>query len=200
MSENIHSNCREALASLGKWRERYSPSEYPDKVVLNLFYTVMPLAELWSHIRRGFSSPVNTPSQESYRENKSRLVAQYRQAQTDVVQPKLKALLANGCAVGSCRSQHFKGIADRASQGNNSQVEELEFSYVYYDAISNLVLDWGALGMMGLSGEEAYGNVAGMMVGGVNIQDLGSVVDALGHPVAFTMNSGGGYRQLPPLW
>ena len=53
-SENVEFN----LNNLKKWRDRYSHKEYPYKVVLNMFYDLIPLKMIWSEILNCFNQGI----------------------------------------------------------------------------------------------------------------------------------------------
>ena len=55
--------------NLVRWRERYSPKEYPYKVVLNLFYDLLPLNDLWTTKSKDFGQKKFDDYESAFKEN-----------------------------------------------------------------------------------------------------------------------------------
>lgn len=186
--------------SLIKWRERYERREYPGKILLNMFYTIAPLDCIWGDIQRAFGSGRFPATPEGFHAAKQQVATEYQRARQAEVLPNLERWLEKGLIVGECESGRYGDTVRRAASGSNADVEELEFTYIYYDIVNSLIVDWAALGRTGVDHGQAFAWVTDTRVGGVEYGSLRSLMAAMNPCVSFALGSGGVYRALPPLW
>lgn len=96
--ENVFNNTKNLL----RWRERYSKEEYPYKVILNLFYDLIPLKELWDELNSSFGilkfNDINISF--DYVHN----IFRVKQIS---LQPNLVSMLKDGVTIGGLKSNSF---------------------------------------------------------------------------------------------
>lgn len=200
MSNVISAVARRGRESLVQWRSRYDRSEYPSKVLLNLFYTVAPLDCIWAGILSAYGRQLFPATSEGFWAAKQEVADEYHRAQKREVLPTLERRLTEGIVVGECESRRYFDTVRKAAAGSNADVEELEFTYIYYDVIVTLIIDWAALGRTGVSPDQAFEWVTETSVGGIEYHSLRSVMTGMNIGVSCALDSGGAYRPMPPLW
>lgn len=57
----------EGTSNLIKWRNRYSPQEYPQKIVLNIFYRRYTMSRIWNRLMQMKNSEMDF--EDAYKNN-----------------------------------------------------------------------------------------------------------------------------------
>ena len=206
MIENISENVEFNMNNLKKWRERYSSSEYPFKVVINMFYDLIPLEIIWSDILNCFDQGTKVNSIDDGIIQISQI---FRNAQL-TISDSMNEFMKNGIQIGDCNLAKLLPIIDKAKSGDNRFVEEIEYSYIVRTSLKAFFLTWASLGLNGYTMEEAYqkitettipitdykdfmivfkafSNSVNIMIGGLSMGDENQIIEPL-------------YSPLPKLW
>lgn len=206
MIKNFSENVEFNMNNLKKWRDRYSPKEYPYKVVINMFYDLIPLKMIWPEILNCFNQGKKVNSIDEGINHISQL---FRNAQL-TISNSMDQHMKDGIQVGDCNSLKLQPIIEKAKLGDNKFVEEIEYSYIARTSLKAFFLIWASLGLNGNSMEEAYqkiseatfpiadfedfmivfkafSNSVNIMIGGLSMGDENQIVKPL-------------YSPLPNLW
>jgi hypothetical protein len=162
-----------AIDKLQEWRNKYSKKEYPEKVLINLFYDVYAMDGIWPQIENCFSG---TQRFSDYNQALSYVIGLKRKYQVEVLRPRLLQMMSADQAVGNVRPSNWADKLKYAQSGDDGSVIELEYSYWYYFQYWSATLNWAALGLLGLDKHSAFLNTAG---GHVRDLRLSSFSDAL---------------------
>ena len=200
--------CYDARINLLRtWRARYAPSEYPRKTILNLLYETLTTEKMWSELLQYFNTmdySGNRQAYQSFSEAHEFVFLRRRQVQVNDVRPILDHQYNSRSQVGNLKIDGIRQRVTGAEKGDNKQVEELEFTYVYYTLAHEMIYAWAACGLLGLSCEEAYQEAADLMFEGIDYSSFVSVEAAFGKNAGFYLNSpllgGGRYKPQPALW
>lgn len=145
--------------NLIRWRSRYSPQEYPYKIILNLFYELLPTYDLWTTQKDNFGKMLFDNYQPSY----EFVLDIFREHQLKY-QNTLENILKVGTKIGDINSKSYAKLIDDAKNGSNKAVEELEYCYSVYTPIGAMFINWFAFGNMGHNKEIAQQNIFNMSV------------------------------------
>ena len=157
------------INKLKEWRNRYSKSEYPYKVIMNMFYELITMELIWDEINSAFSGQKKASNQE---EALIHLGEIKRNAQVQYVHPQLEKFLKSDKMAGGAKFSDFKDSIEKAKNGNNHMVIEIEYSYWFYCQYYEAVLEWAAYGYLGLDKNSAYREVTGGDVGGLKLDSF----------------------------
>lgn len=185
-----------ALQELVTWRQRYNRAEYPEKLLVNTFYSLHTVNFMWPYLIGGFS-PVER-SKYGHRD----IVAAWR-SMSDVynrtkierTQPVLMSLLAQGSDVGGLSTRSFSALADKAKVSSEA-LEEMEYTYVHYAMVREYLFRWSACGYIGRDKQQALAAVTGAIVNTDAMIDLQGTQAVLGQ-IGAGLFMGRHYRSLP---
>lgn len=159
MAINFKESVSDNTNNLIRWRQRYSKEEYPYKVVLNLFYDLIPLKQLWDELIESFGTKKFNDVNKSF----DHVLGIFREMQLSL-QPYLVNMLKDGVSVAGINSRSFDQLIHNAKARSNKDVEEIELSYIVRNPIKATSLSWYSLGLTGISKEISYRNVFNTMV------------------------------------
>ena len=201
MAYDVADSVNRKIGKLHEWRARYSKHEYPYKVVVNLFYELYTIQFMWKDIQSIFDGQTSSElgAVIDYSTAFNQIGALKRKVQVEVVNQRLMSLLESDQIV--CDDQKYSQYVDmieKAQNGNNDSVEEIEYSYVYIASVIELVLPWVACGLLGMNKHKAFTEVAGGDIGGFSIESFGDAYNHFNTLVNFQI--GPSYKKLPPLW
>jgi hypothetical protein len=211
-SENVEFN----INNLKKWRDRYSNSDYPYKIVVNMFYDLIPLKMIWSDILSCFHQGAKVNSID---EGIVEISQVFRNAQL-TISDKMNEYMKNGIQVGDCNSVKLLPIVNKAKSGDNKFVEEIEYSYIARTSLKAFFLTWASFGLNGFTMEEAYqkiseatspiedfenflvvfkafSNSVNIMIGGLSIGNENQIVTPLYSPLPKLWSSSQQIKQIP---
>ena len=189
----------EGMNNLRTWRNRYSKSEYPSKVVLNIFYRQYTMNSIWdSQIDASFSKLKGTEMDIIRAFQK--LENEYSNAsQYFTVGNRLTELMNKKESIGGLNYANNIPLITKAQSGDTSAMEELEFTYLYYLLSNKATLMWAAFGRKGFSKIDAIAQVTGAVIEYTQPITYSSILEILGKlGVAQSMNSL--YSPLPNLF
>jgi hypothetical protein len=197
MRIDIKNQFSNGITNLITWRSRYNKNEYGEKVLLNVFYRKYSTLFMWDKIQNSFNGNILwNDFNIGWRE----MMKSY-QNQSIKTQPILLQLLSEKSdqIIGSVSYSEFTKFVIGAKQGNNKDVEELEFTYLHYLLNDQLILMWSAFGGTGLSKIDALAQMSGVIIAETDMSEYGKVENLIGQ--LFTgpyMNEN--YKALPPLY
>ncbi len=171
---NMDNPKRSGKAKLDEWRARYSREEYPSKVVINLFYELFAIEGIWTQIEQIFATPAKYSE---YGEALEQMAHLKRSYQMGPLRGLLMQNLSSDKQAADTRKSDWTEKESLASRGDNEVVVEIEYAYWFYNQYCHVMLAWGACGLLGLSKEEAFEEVAGGMVGDVRYDSFASVLE-----------------------
>lgn len=189
----IAARAPERVDKLQKWRRRYPNKEYPSKVAINIILEALVREEEHSHYQRSFG--------QSKVQDLDEAVKQVRKKEEDIrdrVLQKAELAFKDRKRIGNLEVKGLRDKVSDAQQQDNSAVEDLEFSYVYYGLVYELFTGWYAAGICGLDRKEAMMAMTGRAV--ENPRDTEAVEGLFGNYASAVMDQIGAYDQLPALW
>lgn len=189
----VAARANDKLQKLQQWRERYQDSEYPAKVAINITLEALVTEEEHSYYENSFGN--------SSAENLERGVEKVRSKEKEIadrVVTEAESTYETRRSVGSLQLNGLRGKADVAANGDNSAVEDLEFSLVYYGGVFELFTGWYAAGLCGLSREQAMVAMTGQAIR--TPSDIQAVEGYFGDYTSSVLKQIGVYQQLPALW
>ena len=154
----------EAVDLLVIWRNRYSKTEYPFKVAVNIFYRQYTMNSIWDvelnnsfYYYKGIEGDV------------LKALELLEKAYSDASQQFTKGnrlidLMNKKEDVGGLNYKDISPIIFKAKKGDNASVEELEFSYLFYYLCNKTTLLWAAYGRKGFSQVDAITQITGVVV------------------------------------
>jgi hypothetical protein len=189
----------EGLTNLRNWRNRYSKSEYPSKVVLNIYYRQYTMNSIWnSQIDSSFSA---------FKARETDLIRAFQRLETEYSNASQQFTVGNTLIdlmnkredVGGLNYANNIPLITKAQNKDKSAIEELEFTYLYYLLCNKATLMWAAFGRKGLSRIDAIAQLTGAVIEYNLPFTYSSILRLLGRlGVAQAMNSL--YSPLPNLF
>jgi len=203
MRIDLRNSFSEGMNNLSTWRNRYSKSEYPEKVLLNLFYRKYTMEFMWSEINGCFQKKLMGGQKtlwNDFNEGFRHLKSVYQQTSTSKTHPVLLKLLSEQSSrkVGNISYAGYSQNISGALNGNHKDLEEIEFAYLYYLLTDECILLWGAFGGTGKTKIESIGQLSGMIIETPEINSYAQIEGILGQlcAAAYLNNV---YNPLPPL-
>lgn len=202
MRIDLRNQLAEGMNNLQAWRNRYSKAEYGEKVLLNVFYRKYSTHFMWDKIQNSFQKKMfggNKVLWNDFNEGFREMMNLYENQSTKT-QPVLLQLLSEKSAnmVGSVS---YAGFADKirgAKQGNNADIEEIEFTYLHYLLNDQLILMWSSFGGTGLSKIDALAQMSGVIIAETDMTGYGTVENIIGQLCTGPYLKEN-YNPLPPL-
>lgn len=168
----------EGTNNLCLWRKRYSDTEYPRKVVLNIFYRRYTMSKMWNDLM----NIVNQKPYNSFPEAAKVIETLYSDTAKSKVAPYLESWIQNNPdeIVGAIHYRDFEGLIQRVQLGSKPAKEELEFSYLHYLISDKATLAWAAFCAKGVSPLEAITKVSGAIIQPMPLNDYNTLTVGLG--------------------
>lgn len=202
MRIDLRNQLAEGINNLQAWRNRYSKAEYGEKVLLNVFYRKYSTHFMWDKIQNSFQTKMfggNKVLWNDFNEGFREMMNLYENQSTKT-QPILLQLLSEKSAnmVGSVSYAGFADKISGAKQGNNADIEEIEFTYLHYLLNDQLILMWSAFGGTGLSKIDALAQMSGVIIAETDMTEYGTVENIIGQLCTGPYLKEN-YNPLPPL-
>ena len=168
----------EGINNLCTWRNRYTSTEYPQKVVLNIFYRRYTMNKMWNDLM----NIIDQKSYNSFQEAAMTLEKLYSKTAVTKVQPYLESWIKNNPdeIVGAIHYRDFIGLIQRVQMGSKPAKEELEFSYLHYLISDKATLAWAAFCATGISPLKAITEVSGAIIQPMPLNDYNTLTVGLG--------------------
>ena len=159
MGVNLDGLYADGMELLLLWRKRYSLFEYPEKVVINIFYRKYTVDVIFDDVLTCFADYSPRSSMvlwDNVSDGFQKLLTLYGDTACEKVMPILEILMKDiNRVVGGTSYDPFIQLIKSSRNTNLSALEEIEYSYLYYFLTDQCVLFWGALGGIGLSRTDA---------------------------------------------
>ncbi len=201
MRTDLRHSLNEGMNNLMTWRNRYSKTEYAEKVVLNIFYRKYTMEFMFPDIIGCYETNfLGKPKVKwnDFNEGFQKLKTTYGSTAISKTQPVLLNLLTNTQRnVGNTNYGIFAPLISEAKSGNKAKLEEIEYAYLYYLLTDECVLLWGAFGGTGLSKLDAVGKMSGVLIETEEIKTYGQIEQVLGQLCAAAYLKEN-YKPLPP--
>ena len=201
MRTDLRHSLNEGINLLLTWRNRYSKFDYPEKVVLNIFYRKYTMEFMFPEIVGCFENTIlGEPKVKwmEFNEGFKNLKSIYEKTAISRTQAVLINLLSEvERDVGNTNYGIFAPLIASAQKGDIAKLEEIEYAYLYYLLTDECVLLWGALGGTGLSKIEAIGKLSGVILEVEEIKTYPPIEQILGRfcAAAYLKEH---YKSLPP--
>ena len=122
MNIDLSSTFKNARQLTNTWKTRYSSSEYPQKVIMNIFYRKYTIEKMWPTI---FNT--NYSNWETAYENLKNRYAEVALS----INPVLESKLTANEKVTSIRFSDFTSYIQSASSGNKDALKGIEYTYFF---------------------------------------------------------------------
>lgn len=134
MNVDLSNTFKDGRKLLNTWKQRYSPSEYPYKVVLNMFYRKYTIEKMWPIVINQ-SYPT---WQKAYEAN---LLKYGQVAQMEIV-PVLESWIQSNRQVGMVKFSDFQSFIQNGSRGNADALKGIEYTYLLHRVFDELIILW----------------------------------------------------------
>jgi hypothetical protein len=150
------------LGKLSGWKNRYALSEYPEKVVINLFYNQFSMLSMWDFIESCFDPDRLFGKYSNYNEAQEHIAAEFAK-QKQIVLPHVKERMENEKYKMDIRlyKDDYDEVLTQVDRGNYSGVSKIESDFMLNFITNNMILQWAALGATGISRADGYGQLTG---------------------------------------
>lgn len=168
----------EGMNNIRTWRNRYAPSEYAGKVVLNIFYRKYTMQAMWNDMLPYINQTKGGDFQQAVQD----LERIYGSTAMTKIQPVLLANLQSQPEkqLGGTSYAAFKPAISKSAIGDKSAREEVEFAYLYNLLADKATLYWAAACSTGLDKIKALAFVSGYQIEPMPINDYSTANMALG--------------------
>lgn len=198
MSVNLLKQYNEGISNLLLWRNRYDKTLYSEKVVQNIFYGNLTMEILCGDVSNYFDGQLDKMNFE----NSYKLIHNsFEKIAIEKSQNLLPIILKERAnfPIGNIKYETFIPQINKASKGDNKEVEDLEFSYIYYYLSNVTVKMWCALGITGLNKIDAITKLSNTIIETTDLTSYSEIENILGNLiVAPYLNSQ--YSRLKPLF
>ena len=168
MRIDLRHTLNDGVNNLLTWRNRYSLSEYPEKIAINIFYKKYTMEFIFPKIIDSFETDFSGNPKvkwKDFNEGVEKLKTTYGSTAISKTQPILLNLLSNTERnVGNTNYGIFETLISDAKNGNRAKLEEIEYAYLYYLLTDECILLWSALGGTGLTKIDAISKMSGLII------------------------------------
>ena len=179
---------------LQEWRARYPARDYPEKVVMNLFYELFAIEGIWPEIERAFSGRRQCPDFDTAYQQ---MIAMKRNYQSTVLNGQLPRLMSQDVIAADARFSDWCDRQRKAVGGDNEAVVEVEYGYWFYHQYCAATLAWAACGLLGMNKEQAFTEVAGGMCGGMQLNSFRGALQSFQQVLGMVFSGFKDYRGSP---
>lgn len=174
MNIDLTSTFKDARQLTDTWKARYSAAEYPQKVIMNIFYRKYTIEKMWPTI---FITKYS--SWEAAYENLKNKYAEVTLSINPVLETKLKA----NDKVTSIKFSDFTSYIQSASSGNKEALKGIEYTYFLHRIFDELILVWVAMVISGDTKINAIAKITRAVLAEMPINDyavIEQIFDQLG--------------------
>ncbi len=174
MNVDLTSTFKDARQLTNTWKARYSAAEYPQKVIMNIFYRKYTIEKMWSTIFNTKYSNWET----AYASLKSK----YGEVAL-TINPVLESKLRANDKVTSIRFSDFTSYIQAAASGNKDALKGIEYTYFLHRIFDELTLVWVAMVVSGDTKINAIAKITRAVIAEMPINDyavIEQIFDQLG--------------------
>jgi len=174
MNIDLTNTFKEARQMINTWKNRYQPSEYPQKVVMNIFYRKYTIEKMWATMFSQKYSDWQTAYQN--------LKQKYGQVSQEIV-PVLERKLQTNDKVTTIQYSDFTTYIKSAAAGNQEAIKGIEYTYFLHRILDELVLVWASMVVSGESKINAIAKITRAIIADMPINDyttIEQIFDQLG--------------------
>jgi hypothetical protein len=134
MNADLTNTFKDARRLINSWKDRYSPTEYPEKVILNIFYRKFTIEKMWSRV-------INQtyPNWETAYEN---IKLKYAEIAQNEVVPVLESNLQEDKKVTTIKYSDFQSYIKSASRGDIDSIKAIEYTYFLNRIFDEFTILW----------------------------------------------------------
>lgn len=202
----VKKSIQSQVAKLLEFRGKYDKQVYSTQVIKNLFFDLYTDRLMLNFV---FTNMVQIGQLKDYDEAHSYLRAKRSEIQLREVNPNLESFLELDLPItDSLIFSSFYSRTESANNGNNKEVEDIEYTYVFYGLVSDIIFRWVCVGLTGKGARDACYIVTEMLPGNANFDSFEGVVETfstvaglyLAGQNATTGKNFGLYTPIAPLW
>lgn len=174
MNIDLTSTFKDARQLTNTWKTRYSATEYPQKVIMNIFYRKYTIEKMWPTIFNTKYSNWETAYQ-----NLKNKYAEVALTINPVLESKLKA----NDKVTSIKFSDFTSYIQSAASGNKEALKGIEYTYFLHRIFDELILVWVAMVISGDTKINAIAKITRAVLAEMPINDyavIEQIFDQLG--------------------
>jgi hypothetical protein len=175
MNIDLTSTFKDARQLTNTWKARYSTTEYPQKVVLNIFYRKYTIDKMWQTMfDKKFS---NWQSAYQHLKQNYGLVAQ------NEIAPFLERKIQANQRVTTIQFSDFVSFIRSASAGNQESIKGIEYTYFLHRILDELVIIWASMVVSGDTKINAIAKITRAVLAEMPINDyttIEKIFDQLG--------------------
>lgn len=139
---------------LYEWRDRYEEDEYPYKIIQNLFYDLYATKDSWGKFLTMFDLKEGDYLK-SFNDAEEKIVLERRMIQLNI-REKLETLINNNVpVVDSLSYSDFENSISLAKNGNQQEMKNIEYAYIFYGLVMEFIIRWAAFRLMGKNDYDA---------------------------------------------
>ncbi len=175
MNIDLTSTFKDARQLINNWNNRYSTLEYPEKVIMNIFYRKYTIEKMWPTIFNTKYSNWETAYE--------KLRYKYAEVAQRDINPILKTKLRSNDKVTSIKFSDFTSYIQSATLGNKEAIKGIEYTYFLHRIFDELTLIWVAMVISGDSKIDAITKISGAIIAEMPINDydvIEQIFDQLG--------------------
>lgn len=152
--EFIKETIQRKKSKLNEWRDRYEEDEYPYKIIQNLFYDLYATKDSYGKFLTMFDLKEGDYSK-SFNDAEEKIVLERRIIQINIHE-KLETLISNNVpVVDSLSYSDFKNSISLAKNGNQQEIKNIEYAYIFYGLVNEFIIRWAAFRLMGKSDSDS---------------------------------------------
>lgn len=175
MNIDLTNTFKESRQMINSWKSRYQSNEYPQKVVMNIFYRKYTIEKMWTAMFNQKYSDWQTAYQ-----NMQLTYGQVAQAE---VAPILERKIQSNDKVTSMQYSDFTAYIKSAAVGNQEAIKGIEYTYFLHRILDELVLVWASMVVSGESKINAIAKITRAIIADMPINDyktIEQIFDQLG--------------------
>ena len=175
MNIDLTSTFKESRQLINTWKNRYTSVEYPQKIVMNMFYKKYTIERMWPTL---FTKKY-TDWQTAYQAIKIHFgeVAQLE------IAPLLEMKLKSNDKVNTIKYSDFTSYIQSASAGNKEALKGIEYTFLLNRILDEYVLVWAAMVASGETKINAIAKITRAVLAEMPINDyltIEQIFDQLG--------------------
>lgn len=175
MNIDLTNTFKDSRLLINTWKNRYDPAEYPEKVVMNIFYRKYTIEKMWETMF--IQKFADWQTAYHYLKQKYGEVAQ-----TEIVPVLIRKLDLND-KVTTIKFSDFASFIKSASSGNQEAIKGIEYTYFLHRILDELVLIWVSMVISGESKINAIAKITRAVIDDIPINDyttIEQIFDQLG--------------------